>query len=203
MTIAIILGLGMNTFAQGSSHGPNIPIFGQSGDFEFTTSIDNTLTAGWNWWSTYLDITLEDLEAALGNNGSSIVSQEGVVSYLEGFGWDGNFNTLDPSKTYKLQVGSNCSLELSGNVLNPEDYTITLVPGINWIGFPVSHNTPISEALQGFTPTGGDVIKAINGMTTYNGISWMGTFNNFEPGKGYIYISNANEFKTFVFHSGR
>ena len=203
MTIAIIWGLGMNTFAQRSSHGPNLPIFGQSVDFECTASLDNSLTVGWNWWSTYLDITLADLEAALGSNGVSIVSQEGIVSYYEGLGWDGSFNTLSPSKMYRLQVESDCSLELSGNAVNPAYHTITLAPGINWIGFPVSQSMLISDALQGFTPTIGDVIKTFNGMTTFIGSGWMGTFNTLDPGKGYIYYSNANEVKTFVFTSGR
>ena len=158
-----------------------------------------TLSTGWNWWSTYLDITLEDLETTLGSNGVSIVSQEGVVSYYEGFGWDGNFNTLSPSKMYRLRIGSECNLALNGNMVNPADCTITLNPGINWIGFPVSQSMLISDALQGFTPAVGDVIKTFNGMTTFVGNRWMGTFDTLHPGQGYIYISNATETKTFTF----
>ena len=185
-------------YASGSTQ-LDVCLFRRTEIYDYPAEQTVALNAGWNWWSTYLDIDLEDLEAALGNNGVSIVSKEGVVSYYEGFGWDGNFNTLDHSKMYRLRVGSNCSLELSGNAVNPAECTITLAPGINWIGFPVSYSMSISDALQGFTPALGDVIKTYNGMTTFIGNGWMGTFSTLEPGRGYIYISNANIIKTFSF----
>ena len=87
-------------------------------------------------------------------------------------------------------------------MVNPADCTITLNPGINWIGFPVNQSMSISDALQGFTPAVGDIIKAFNGMTTFVGNRWMGTFDTLHPGQGYIYISNATTTKTFTF-SGR
>ena len=157
-----------------------------------------TLPAGWSWWSTYLDISLEDLEAALGNKGVIIVGLDGTVSYYDGFGWDGDPVTMDPSKMYKIQVGSECDLVLNGNVVDPGDYTITLAPGNNWIGFPVSRNMSLSEALAGFTPTRGDVIKSKTGSSMYTGMSWSGSFI-LEPGKGYIYNSKATGVKTFTF----
>ena len=159
-----------------------------------------TLPAGWSWWSTYLDISIEDLEAALGNKGVTIVGLDGTASYYDGFGWDGDINTLDPSKMYKIQVGSECDLVLNGNVVDPGDYTITLAPGNNWIGFPVSRNMSLSEAFAGFTPTRGDVIKSKTGSSMYTGMSWSGSFI-LEPGKGYIYNSKATGVKTFTFPS--
>ena len=160
-----------------------------------------TLTPGWTWWSTYLDITLEDLENALGTNGAYIIGQEGAATYYDGFGWDGNLNTLNLSKMYKINVGANCSIALNGDVVNPEDYTITLNPGMNWIGFPVNHNMSLNEAFSGFTPTEGDVIKTWNGLSMYRNNGWRGTFNNLEPGKGYLYNSKASSTKTFTFPS--
>ena len=160
-----------------------------------------TLTPGWSWWSTYLDITLEDLENALGTNGAYIIGQEGSATYYDGFGWDGNLNTLNLSKMYKINVGANCSIALNGDVVNPEDYTITLNPGMNWIGFPVDHPMTLNEAFSGFTPTEGDVIKTWDGLSIYKNNGWRGTFNNLEPGKGYLYNSTASSTKTFTFPS--
>ena len=169
--------------------------------FEVSTTIQQTvtLTPGWTWWSTYLDITLEDLENALGTNGAYIIGQEGSATYYDGFGWDGNLNTLNLSKMYKINVGANCSIALNGDVVNPEDYTITLNPGMNWIGFPVDHPMTLNEAFSGFTPTEGDVIKTWDGLSIYKNNGWRGTFNNLEPGKGYLYNSKASSTKTFTF----
>ena len=162
------------------------------------------LSEGWTWWSTYLDITLEDLETALGSNGLNIVTNNGIVSYSEEDGWDGNLNTLNPAKMYKIEVGTDCSVVLNGNVVDPSSYTITLAPGINWMGFPVSHSMSLSEAFAGFTPTQGDVVKVLGGGSVmYTGNAWQGSFQNLEPGKGYIYTSKASTTKTFTFPTAK
>ena len=171
---------------------------------ENITAVEQTVTlnAGWNWWSTYLDITLEDLEAALGTNGISITSQNGSMTYMSGYGWDGDFNTLDLSKMYKIEVAEGCEIVLSGNVVNPANYTVTINKGANWMGFPVSHSMSLSEAFANFTPTSGDVVKSKNnGFATYLGSSWTGSLKTLEPGQGYIYNSKATETKTFSFPS--
>ena len=161
-----------------------------------------TLQAGWNWWSTYLDITLGDLETALGSSGMNIVTNNGIATYSEEDGWEGNINSLSPSKMYKIEVGTNCSLVLTGNVVDPSSYTITLAPGVNWMGFPVSHSMSLSEAFAGITPAQGDVVKILGGGSAmYTGSSWMGGLRNLEPGKGYIYNSKATGVKTFTFPS--
>ena len=162
------------------------------------------LSEGWTWWSTYLDITLEDLETALGSNGLNIVTNNGIVSYSEEDGWDGNLNTLNQAKMYKIEVGTDCSVVLNGNVVDPSSYTITLAPGINWMGFPVSHSMSLSEAFAGFTPTQGDIVKVLGGGSVmYTGNAWQGSFQNLEPGKGYIYTSKASTTKTFTFPTAK
>ena len=161
-----------------------------------------TLNKGWNWWSTYLDITMEQLEAALGNNGGSITAQNGSVTYMSGYGWDGDFSTLDLSKMYKIEVTESCEIVLNGAVADPADHIITIKKGPNWIGFPVSHSMTLNETFANFTPANGDVIKSKNkGYATYLGSSWVGSLKNLEPGQGYIYNSKATETKTFTYSS--
>jgi len=36
-------------------------------------------------------------------------------------------------------------------------------------------------------------------MAMYTGTTWVGSLNFLEPGKGYIYKSNASQEKTFTF----
>ena len=206
-------------YSDGTNYNPASPTTSQSNNYA-TLSVKNhimmgieaanvetqtaTLSTGWTWWSTYLDITLEDLENALGTHGASIIGQEGIASYYDGFGWDGTLTTLNRAKMYKINVGENCSLELNGNVVNPEDYTITLNPGMNWIGFPVSQTMTVSEAFSGFTPTENDIVKGRDGFSVYTNNEWRGSLNTFglEPGKGYLYDSKATSPKTFTFPSG-
>ena len=76
---------------------------------------------------------------------------------------------------------------------------ITLNNGWNWIGYPYSEPMTISEALSGFTPAQGDVIKSQNKTATYRNGRWMGQLTTLEPGKGYHYQSADGTTRTFVF----
>ena len=65
-----------------------------------TVTSTDTLTSGWSWWSGNQEITLAQLEEALGTSGSYIISQSGdMASYYDGFGWDdGELTGIDLSK---------------------------------------------------------------------------------------------------------
>ena len=185
-----------------SSTQLDVCLFRRTEIYDYPAEQTVALISGWNWWSTYLDITLEDLENALGSNGINIVTNNGIVSYSEEDGWEGSLSALNKAKMYKIEVETNCSIELNGNVVNPADYTITLTHGINWIGFPVSYSMSLGEAFSGFTPATGDVVKVLGGGSAmYSGTNWVGALKNLEPGKGYIYNSKASSTKTFRFPS--
>ncbi|MBP5574030.1 MAG: succinylglutamate desuccinylase/aspartoacylase family protein, partial [Bacteroidales bacterium] len=70
-------------------------------NFEENTTTEQqtiTLNKGWNWWSTNLDVTLEQLETALAGKATSITSQnDGFVNYVSALGWTGSLNTLSPA----------------------------------------------------------------------------------------------------------
>ena len=135
----------------------------------------------------------------MGGNALHIVSQNGSVSYLPGYGWDGNLTTIEPSEMYMIEISGPCTFTLSGTPVTPANHPVTLVPGFTWISYPLSQSMTVNEALSGLTPAIGDVIKSQNGMAMYTGISWQGTLTHLEPGKGYIYKSNATTDKTFSF----
>ena len=160
------------------------------------------LPTGWIWWSTYLDISLEQLEEALDGHCTEITAQNGSVNYMEGYGWEGDFSTIDPRRMYKIHLTDTTMLSLTGVALDPTAYSITLKPGgTTWIGFPVTQEMTLSQAFANFTPTKGDVIKAANGTATYLGAIWSGTLKKLEPGKGYVYKSKATTPKTLIFPS--
>ena len=81
-----------------------------------------------------------------------------------------------------------------------QDVPITLNQGWNWISYPHSEPMSISEALSGFTPAQGDVIKSQNnGNCVYQNGTWRGTLTTFIPGKGYKYESHDGTTKSFIF----
>jgi hypothetical protein len=153
---------------------------------------DITLRAGWNWWSTYLNIPLNQLQTALGS-GVTIVTQNGEP-----------VQSLSPSVMYMIHADADVTATLYGTEVNPSQQTITLAPGVNWIGYPLSESLPIATALANLTPAENDIIKTYDGeVATYSGGAWHGTLTTLKPGKGYIYQSNADANKTFVFPSSK
>ena len=170
---------------------------------EETMSQIFTLSAGCNWWSTNLEITLADLEAALGNYGVSITSQDGSsVANNATYGWGGDLTTIEVGKMYMIQTTEACTITVSGTVADPAAYPITLNRGSNWIGFVGTEGLSLDEALSNLTPNNLDNIKLRNSTATYfQGMGWRGSLNTLEPGKGYIYNSKATTSQTFTFPS--
>ena len=149
-----------------------------------------SLKEGWNWWSTCLNTTAEYLQSVLGD-GVTIVSQDGSQPQI-----------IAPSTMYMIHVDEQMSANIVGILAEPSAQTITLYPGVNWIGYPCTENLPIATALGNLTPAEDDIIKSYNGdLATYSGGAWHGTLTTLQPGKGYIYQSKADVTKTFVFPS--
>ena len=175
----------------------------------FTTGEDTsvtqniTLSSGWNWWSTNLDITLADLKAALVEalpSGTIVIkAQDGKRTTYNGSSWKGQLSTLDVKQMYEIQVSGSCSIILDGAPVNPADNAITLYPnGYTWIAYSLNESLSVGTALQGIQPApeNGDMIKAQNGFASFNGTSWKGSLKTLEPGKGYIYKSASSQTRT-------
>ena len=165
------------------------------------------LTQGWSWWSTNLDITLEELEdaiaAAVGTSGTATIkSKSGSITYSNGHWRESGSTTmtLDIRQMYKIQTSTACQITLTGVPVNPAAYEITVTPGNNWIGFPCGESMSVTEAFSGLNPADGDVIKGMNGNARYSNGNWRSQgLSILEPGQGYIYQSNATESKTFTY----
>ena len=169
---------------------------------DYPVDLDVELAADWNWWSTNVEITLDQLEAALGDKGMSIISQSGGTLTYSSYGWGGDINTIEVGKMYMIQTSEACSFTLTGGGVDPAQHPITLNYGVNWLGFIGSEPLTLGEAFAGFTPTNLDNIKSSNGSATYyQGRGWRGNISTLSPGQGYIYKSKANETKTFCFPS--
>ena len=176
--------------------------------FGFTnspTSVTQTLalSAGWNWVSFNVEITMDDLKAAVvaANPGAAPVIKSkgnGQTSY-NGAVWVGALKTLDLSQMYEIKVANACTINLEGFPINPADHPATIKNGVNWIAYPLNEEMTVSAAFEGFPATGDNVKSKDGGQATWNGVMWLGALKRLTPGVGYLYISKASENKTLTF----
>lgn len=145
-----------------------------------------SLIKGINWWTPTVDVTLEQLEAALGTSGLLINSQDGGFAEYANGSWSGTLTSIEPGKMYKIETSAACSLTLTGAPVG--NVGITIVSGHNWIGYTGTQAADIATALGSITPANGDTITDKDGHTaTYNG-SWSGNLTTLQPGHGYVYL---------------
>ncbi len=150
------------------------------------------LTAGTNWFSTYVDITLDDLKAALvaaaaPNSVIKIKSATQTAQYSRNR-WNGDLD-WDVAKMYKIEVVSPCEISLEGSPINPAEHSITLAGGgqSTWIGFPFSESMSLTNAFAEVVQAN-DRVKSGISAAQFSRNRWNGEFN-LEPNKGYIFIS--------------
>ena len=161
------------------------------------------LTGGTNWVSFSVDITLDDLKAALvnalgtGNNVSiTIKSQSQNVKYQRGR-WAGQLSTLDMARMYKITVNEGCEITLEGMPVDVSAYSVTITAGSNWIAFPFGQSMTPTDFFGTF-PVNNDVVKSQTSNTKYRNGRWAGQLTTLEPGKGYIYNSADANDRTFT-----
>ena len=164
------------------------------------------LAQGWNWFSTNVEISMEDLKSALvealpGATHIVIKSQSDGQATYNGSTWRGQLTTLDVTQMYRIETQTEGEMTLIGTPINPAEHPITITNGANWIGFPLGEAKSLNDAFAGFAVSG-DAVKSQNGLSTFNGTIWRGGFSSLEPGKGYIYKSNVQSTRTFTFPSG-
>jgi hypothetical protein len=163
------------------------------------------LNEGWNWWSSNVEITLEDLEAALEEaleNATSITikSQNKNTTY-NGSTWRGSLNTLDVAMMYEINVPASCTITLTGAPINPSEHPVTINANANtWIGYPFNESKTLVEAFGSTFPVNGDIVKSKGGSATYNNGVWRSTsLTELQPGQGYIYKSASGETRIFTY----
>ena len=175
------------------------------------------MQGGSDWYSFEVEITLEELQAALvaampagytydETHNIMITSSTGYLIY-NGVRWRGNnFGSWDPSGMYLISIPEDCTfnLEFEGTGITP-DNTITIHYGSNWMVFPPDQ-APMSlfDAFNGFAVSGDMVLSKNGGYATYNGIRWRGTLTTpLMPGECYIYSSVVENDRVFTFPTAK
>ena len=176
----------------------------------FTTESANVtqtvnLIAGTNWFSTYLEITLADLQdalkTALGNNASITIKSQTQSCTLKRGQWQGQLTSMDVAQMYKIVVATPCEFTLEGEPINPADHPITLEEGTTvYIGYPLSQGMAVANVFTSSFIVNADQLKSQTLSTTVKRGSWNGQLTELEPGQGYIYKPAAGSgTRTFTF----
>ena len=181
-------------------HGEDDNVSSWCGEVSVTQTF--ALSAGSNWVSFNVEITLEDLQAALvdalGASASvTIKSKTQDVKYQNG-SWAGSLTALSQTQMYKIIVSEACEITLEGMPVDPTTLSLTITPGANWIAFPYSESMSVTDFFGSF-PINNDVVKSQLQNVRYNNGRWAGQLNTLIPGQGYMYNSAATEDRTFTF----
>ena len=166
-------------------------------DIQLLPLIDRTLelVQGWNWWAPLVEMTVDELETALGTNGIVVNSQDAGYLRYENGAWGGTLTAIVPGQMYKIQTGEACIISQSGSYV-PVSYTF--YPGYNWFGYQGTQPLAIEDI--NITPTEGDKINSQNdGYAIFENGLWNGTLELLQPGHGYVYMSNATVPQTLSF----
>ena len=172
----------------------------------FTTLEQTNLTQvvelinGTNWFSTYVEITLEDLQNALAtatpNKAITIKSQNANSIYApRTHKWTtGSAFTWNVANMYQIIMAEACEITLEGMPIDPTAHSITIAGNgvTTWIGFPFSEAMTVTNAFAALPPTTGDNVKYQNSNAIFSRNKWSSGITNLEPGKGYQYISAPN-----------
>jgi hypothetical protein len=156
------------------------------------------LEEGWNIVSSYLNPTnlnMASVIESLQENGQLIIVEDEngntYNSELKSTNWTNNIGEMQETEGYKIQVSSNCSLEINGTPVDlPLD--IPLKEGWNCISFPYNGFSNAMDVVQPLIDDG-NLIKvqgaAGNAIEEWNWFfrsGWTNTIGNFESGEGYM-----------------
>ena len=208
MMVAFIMTAMMKVQAQ-SFEGPCLPT--AHGLLEDQSAMCGSmqtiaLVSGFNWISANVEITLDDLKAALvaALPGTTITinSQNGGSTTYNGSRWRGSLSSLDLSQMYMIETTAAGEMTLEGMPIVPSEHPANIFEGNNWIAFPLTQSMTLTNAFVGFPVNGDQVISQGDGSSTYNN-RWRGTLTTLDPNKGYLYFSASPNDRTLTFPSSK
>lgn len=174
--------------------------------FDVSGLQDNTLVfnAGWNWVSFNLEMVNPSVQNVFSN---MMLSTGDLISHSEWYStysgtsnsWLGTLNDLEIAKLYRVFSAEGGELTYLGSEVLSADYPIELASGWSRIGFVPNVNLTVNQALSGFEPQTGDVIKGQHQFAMWDGFEWIGSLKTMRPARGYMYHSLAHENVTFVY----
>lgn len=185
---------------------------GMKGSYNYPVILTNSneveqrfdVATGWNWISTNVQpadgLSLSEVLVADGFLKNDIIKDKSAISFYDGGTWNkGTLTAIQPASMYKLYVQQPVSIVVKGKECAPSQTPITLNPEWNWIGFVPQSAMDINQALGGSGAIEGDYIKSKSAFAMYGPYGWEGNLKTLEPSKGYMFYSQANNTRTFLY----
>ena len=117
--------------------------------------------------------------------------------------WVGTMDGFMELSMYKIHSSySGQELKLNGSYINSKaDHKVGVEKGWNYLPYLSLSTLPISEALQDYVASEGDILKYQAQSAFYSGGKWQSTdgLNSMEPGKGYMLYRSADDKVEFTY----
>jgi hypothetical protein len=170
------------------------------------------LNQGWNWISTYLNVTtpISVLNAKVAWTEGDLIknpSSRQFSTYSEEKNmFVGTLNAWDDKQMYMFYSSSENNLRLNGDRLNETNKQVTLRGDGQWNALPClfEQATLLSEALTDYYQyaSPGDIVKAQNRFAYFsNNQRWEGDLQALRPGEGYLFRRMAPGAATVNFYN--
>jgi hypothetical protein len=146
--------------------------------------------AGWNWFSlnvTPTDLSVDSiLSSVVATDGDVVKTQDAYAQYDTTAGWEGDLTTFGNARSYQIFLEEASTLRILGQPL-PDEYTVPIASGWNWIGYPRLGINPVAPMLDSYAATQGDLIKSETEFATFDSGAndWFGSLAAMKPGRGY------------------
>jgi len=157
------------------------------------------LNKNWSWLSLYVepdDMTVPAVFADIASSVNTVKSQNSFMM-RSGSKWLGRTLTMTNQDMYKVKMDEANTLDVIGRKVNPQNKSITLRVGWNWVAYNGSQTISVTDALADMSPQNGDYIKGQSNFATYKNGKWMGTLKSLTPGQGYMI--QVQESRTFCY----
>lgn len=156
------------------------------------------LSQGWNWNSHDLasPLAVSQLNASV----ARVLTQTEEVVNDPDFGFVGSLEKIDAIDAMKIYASEVTEMAFSGEQYNPASESLYLHQGWNWLGYPLSVELTLDDALSMLDVDEDDCIESLDGgFATYSDGEWVGDLHTMKPGHGYLYKSASD--KSFIYNS--
>ncbi len=153
------------------------------------------LAKGWNWVSHNLS---EDVAVGKFSNKAARIVGHDKEAFLDAtYGMVGSLKSMAAGNLYKVKM-DDADLFTSDVASCRSDMPIALLPGWNWIGYPVDGTQTLAAALADYPADDGDQIVGQDGFSIFADGTWTGSLNAMETGHGYLLFTNRAKILRFA-----
>ena len=174
-----------------------------------------SLNTGWNWISTYLDLTATGgaltscMSAALPWTEDDIIKNPNTRQFAaydeQSDSFVGSLTNLHFSQMYMFYAANGNTMRISGEQLAEDSMKINVRGDGQWSPLPclLDQRISVTDALADYYQKAGvgDMIKSHNRFATFSADKrWVGDLTTLQPGEGYLFRRMAPGTKEIAFY---